>query len=394
MLPRPYPDELVGSIITRGAIHSGLAPKRLLSDLMDSPRSNLSYFMPVGLRTLSARMRLAPEELLWNHTVFPYCCAYMTDGEVARLENAFLHSESTSERCSAALVASITRGSARLRFCAECVVDDTVEYGESYWHRKHSLPATHVCTSHGTALRSLVLGQSSRAFALGLPHHQTTCKNDGPNLAQSTLELLAKHSGNLLTAKPSSSRGIHERYRQLALGKGYATDRRQVSSRRLSDDLRIWFGSDYLAQLGSAITATVQTWPALMTRRSTSVTFAPVKHVLLKCFLDECTSDMKRTTHAKPGPKPREIAALDLEVAAHIRRATQRAVRRGSVITVRELLVRSGHWHIYRHRSTEMPATSAAVVEFRRTDVSQRKLGGRLAHQKNMARRAARQRIG
>ncbi len=76
-LPAPYPGELIDSVLSRGVIHTGLAPKRLLYRLVGNKRSGHSFLLPPSLKHLAEEMGIEPVHLLWRHTVFPFTVAFM-----------------------------------------------------------------------------------------------------------------------------------------------------------------------------------------------------------------------------------------------------------------------------------------------------------------------------
>ena len=89
-LPTPYPDEIMGSVIARGCVHSGLPPKRMLENIFQSPRSYYSFLMPSCFHRLGLLTGKSPETILDEHTVFPYTVAFMQVDERERLRKKAL----------------------------------------------------------------------------------------------------------------------------------------------------------------------------------------------------------------------------------------------------------------------------------------------------------------
>ena len=89
-LPKPYPDEVIGSVVARGCIQTGLSLKRLLSDIAGSNRSYASFLMSSNVVAMEAWCGIDPEELLQEHTMFPYAVGFMPKATRAALESKAL----------------------------------------------------------------------------------------------------------------------------------------------------------------------------------------------------------------------------------------------------------------------------------------------------------------
>lgn len=85
LLPKPYPDEAIGSIIARGVWHTGLPLKSLLKSIFGPTKSCISFLMGTSFSGLSRATGLAPEELMLLHTVFSYATAFMPQATRAQL---------------------------------------------------------------------------------------------------------------------------------------------------------------------------------------------------------------------------------------------------------------------------------------------------------------------
>lgn len=388
-LPRPYPGELVGGVLCRAVIHTGLPAKRLLTEVLGKRRSNLSFFLPSDLSRLADLMRMDPHQLLWEHTAFPYIVAFMAPADVDRFSAKALGRDAQLGSISS-LIQSVTQGLPALRYCPDCVVNDIVERGESYWHRDHCLPAMHVCARHGGPLRLSDISTSvaSRAYSMGLPQHQRG-RPALPELDDGTLHALARTGQELLRRAGGHTADWASHYRRLALAKGFVTGTGEVASAQLAMDLRATYGMDYLASVNCPVDEPSRSWPALMVRERVLAPFAPVKHVLLQVFLDRCEAGPKVLAYRPPGKVPRDPHSLDEALARQVRKAVIRANLRNVQTTVTQLMKDTGQWSAFRHNRTSFPKTAAELAAFRTTEASERKLGGREAHQQNMARRAA-----
>ena len=314
LLPKPYPDEVIGSVIARGAKHSGLSLNAIFLSIYGTKRSYASFLMGADFHRLGLLTGTDPEELLLSHTVFPYATAFMAPSTKLDFVSKAL-SLNTSEECLGSLTKNITHGVAFRRICPLCVKADLDEYGESYWRRRHLLPAALVCLEHGAKLlitnvpscgraqsREAVLphavqirkvapnqecaltattaqSQSLTAFASPLPTHLTT------TLSLTQLTSMAKVSSSALGWTVDLSTDPRQQYREKALELGYKMKSGDVAGKVLSGALQNFFGTGLLEATGCAMTDR-SPWPSQMVRPAVGVPFATTKYVLIQTFLE------------------------------------------------------------------------------------------------------------
>lgn len=150
--PTPYPDELLGSLLIRACHHLGLSPKALVN-LLDDGSGDMFFLYPSFFQSLSRLTNLTPEDLLLNHTVFPYAAIGLPPQRRALLKRELLNStgRGNSIRLRASLGLHVESLSHR-RFCPICREEECNRIGESYWHCHHMLPGVFVCPEHGEPL--------------------------------------------------------------------------------------------------------------------------------------------------------------------------------------------------------------------------------------------------
>jgi hypothetical protein len=333
-------------------------------------------------------MRAEPHKLLWENTAFPYIVAFMAPADVDRLAKKALGQDAQQGSISS-LIQSVTQGLPALRYCPDCMVDDIAEQGESYWHRDHCLPATHVCGLHGTRLHlgDFATSIASRAYGMGLPQHQRG-RPEPARVSDTTAQALARRSRELLCRFDGHVADWQAQYRELALAKGFVMASGEVASAQLTTDLQSTYGEDYLAGLGCPVAEPSRSWPALMVRKRIAVPFAPVKHVLIRTFLESCDVSPKTLAYRPPGKVQRDSSSLDEQLARRVRKAVILTNLRNVQTTVTQLIRETGYWSAFRHDRSKFPQTTAELTAFRATEASERKLGGREAHQRRMTSRA------
>ena len=193
-LPRPYPDELVGSMLQRGRRVLGLEQMEFLSRLSDHPSLRAHSLLFSRFEQLAHTYGLPLDKFVMEHTVLPYLMAFMKARDREQLLELVLSENGNYGPFAHRAVA----GEQWLRRCPECVVAELREYGESYWHRVHQLSAVYVCVHHQTALE-----WTSQRLTVGaevIPPHESaiTRQVQNLNLPPALAWKVAKASANAL----------------------------------------------------------------------------------------------------------------------------------------------------------------------------------------------------
>lgn len=363
--PWPYPDEVLGSLLVRACRHTGLPFAQIIHQLAGhSDRSYVSFLLPQFLVELGRETGLSPISLLREHTVFPYVASFKPPVQVRKLERSMLsgqaHMSSTTRL--------VTKALPFRRYCAACVNEDIANYGESYWHRVHLLPIVHVCPRHELPL--IVTGINARRGDGQETHHwnyelpqEVKGESKPPALSAELLLDLARRSRLLLDHRRTSRHDWYGKYCRVAKSKGYVDQKGQVSGLVMAHDLHAFYGSSLLEEAHCGYTLQDRrSWPVLMVREQPKIPFSPVKHILLRTFLDKCPGGQKAGSQRLPGRRPRDFSDMDDQISQQVREAAR--VIRGYA-TVKELLTQVGGWELYRHRRQSLPKTAAVVREFK-----------------------------
>ncbi len=179
--PRPYPGEILYSVLARCARHLGNLSQTQIDLLLfgvERRKRNIAFSSRLGTvaAKLPAHCGITAEVLLLEHTVFPYYAAIM---EPAQRQRA------VASRLAATTTASFSgtgwkwfRPGDVLRFCAECYAAMLDSYGEAYWLREHQIPSVLVCPKHGSVLRRADMsGAGTRGYC---PASIESCPADAP----------------------------------------------------------------------------------------------------------------------------------------------------------------------------------------------------------------------
>lgn len=154
-------DELLYSSVARYHIQSGNALYRqTLQDLFGDANAHSSAILPTRLGTMAEQTEsfgYSFEELLYNHTIFPFLTAFYDDVSVANLYTRAKESQSGPIHSELGLFGSSDAKLTTLRFCPGCYTEELKRFGEGYWHRLHQTPGVYICEKHRTPLLSTLV---------------------------------------------------------------------------------------------------------------------------------------------------------------------------------------------------------------------------------------------
>lgn len=376
ILPKPYPDEIIGSVIARASNHSGLPMKPLIRGLFGRSQSTTSMLMGGNLSPVSKYTGLNIEELLINHTIIPYTIAFMPQAQQIALLSKCLNLRKKEESLSS-LTKIASHGVPFRRVCNECISYELQTYGETYWHRAHLLPATHICVIHGTRLRrtDIPLRGMAQIRSAQLPDSLKSY-GAGVRLPEDALIELTNLSVRALNRELDFSIDWLALHRTSARQLGYEMSGGGVASHKLARDVLKFYGYKFLADAGCEISPREsQSWPTLMVRPNTASNLAAPKHALVHVFLQLAGQCDGQLGYRAPGKPSRDYVAFDAKVLAHIKTTLSEAT--DCRHSVKDLLSKAGALSAFRHDRSRFPKTSEYIEEFRKTNQSQRQVGRR-----------------
>lgn len=375
LLPRPYPDEVIGSVIERACHQSGLSVKLMARSLFGPSRTHLSFLMASKLPELARNIGLDAEELLALHTMFPYAVAYMPRSEQSKLKLKALCLE--DGECIGSITKNVSHGVLMRRFCPQCLSEDLHRYGESYWRRSHLLPGGFICTRHGTELVETEVRLKDNVLfrTVVLPQNATTLPRPVP-VSDSISKALQEISLRALNARMELQENWPSVYRQMARDKGYEMKGGNVAARRLADDLCAFYGPELLRVTGCEFpTSGRQPWPSLMIRAGLVQNYATAKHVLFHTFFQLAPGAALEFGYEKPGKKDLDFEKLDANGLVKLKSFVNAHLPSGRRFTVEELLAEIGIWQSFRHHRNRYPLIAEWLAGFKASDQSSRQTG-------------------
>lgn len=155
-VPRPYPDELLYSLIARSARYLGHWSPKGLTEAVYGRRTVLaSPDLPSSLLLLKplalTAWEITPEQLAHRHTLVGYYTHYLGAASRRHVVRDMLR-QGKHLHVRLGICSGVVKVPQYFRLCALCAADDMRRFGETYWRRAHHLPGVLVCHNHGAVL--------------------------------------------------------------------------------------------------------------------------------------------------------------------------------------------------------------------------------------------------
>lgn len=150
--PEIYPDELVYSWFCRYYVHSGcvshkIALKNLMYSKSDAPSKEfIGHLNNHAFNTISHIIPI--EELVINHTMYPEYARFLPYDKKKYSLEKLINNKSCDPHQIMTILPRNDNEDKYLKFCSECVSEDRIRYGETYWHRSHQLRGVNTCVKH------------------------------------------------------------------------------------------------------------------------------------------------------------------------------------------------------------------------------------------------------
>lgn len=256
------PYELLCSPVCRTRVRYPIPSKVLIRGLgVASLRSLFSVF-PSGLKHLAASVPVShpwhdrPLKILREHTLFGYYTHYHQPERISDLEVRATSERALSIGWSLQTMYRCYAAKTHPRFCLDCVIEDEVKWGFSYFHCEHQLPGVGLCWIHATPL--LIgcrrCGPAPLARETLYIPRRCRCIYRHPLLAFESLPVkrevllwIAQQSEYLLKSPARALRP--DMFLAFAIRKGYRT-RNKADYAGLAEALERRYGTEVLEWLG------------------------------------------------------------------------------------------------------------------------------------------------
>lgn len=292
--PHPYPDELLYSVFARYHKRTGnIAAKITMEELLGSKTASAVVEFPSHLSELTKRMpagaKYSIDDFIYQHTLLPIFVPFLPSERVEHIVAEMCANKDVSIQQCTGLIASTIRPFKFLRFCPECLQEEQIRLGESYWHRSHQFPGVFLCTTHKCLLCSSTVSAHEYKHCF-VPATKEVCyfSNHQRYNAFVTESLLqVAEAVNWLLTCPiieSGCKNFRDKYIQLLAKKDLLHGKNSVDQQAFIHQFQAFYGQELLSLLQSKVDYRETCWLKAIVRKHHK-TFHPIRHILLMLFL-------------------------------------------------------------------------------------------------------------
>ena len=178
-----------------------------------------------------------------------------------------------------------------LRYCPICADEDSVLFGEPYWHRVHQLPGMAYCMKHRVRIMSSGVKMHETMTMFRPASDEIRAEKHDAGLQDGLMPFkkaflqIGRESEWLLRHGADIDWGANgqEKYRRLLRENGVATIQGIMDYEALSNNFNRYWGEDFLEALCEE-TSDFREWTRQI-QGARMVSFRPLYHILLMCFL-------------------------------------------------------------------------------------------------------------
>jgi len=291
--PIPQPDEILIHIAARyqdlrslPSLHSPI------EHFFGTPAPKLSYEFPVGLDRLSTVIpgsHFTPEYFIAKHTMLPLYKPFLPISRSDKIIKFMCGRPISSTNTIANALSCRIKRPTHYRYCPIHAAEEIKVLGYPYFHRLHQVPGVVVCPIHRCNLETSNVATSSGRHLYSANGHtqiqnmtiisEKAVSNDFVIFAQDAEWLLNNGMDTL------SIDNLQQRYIDLLIERGLASNTGHVSSNRLVDAFLERFDDKFIDNFDSRIDPqNRRSWLARIVQ--TNEVQHPIRHLLLLRFLD------------------------------------------------------------------------------------------------------------
>ncbi|EDM66663.1 Transposon Tn7 transposition protein tnsD [Moritella sp. PE36] len=178
ILPIPYPDELIYSVIARYGVHFGrTSPKAILDDIFSDRKIIATIDLPNQLSKVSNQLPALTDysetNLAYKHTFFPIYAPFTLESRKHKCLKLLSNRSQGSVHLMLGISASRVNKNITLKYCPQCLDEQLQQYGEYYWKRSWQVTGAECCLKHGMLIDSDITINSNHrhAYFAASPEH-------------------------------------------------------------------------------------------------------------------------------------------------------------------------------------------------------------------------------
>jgi hypothetical protein len=296
--PKPYPDELLYSIIARYCIQSGNTNVIYSSEDIfgrDNRCFAISPELPGNIDLLVSNIpnstELTSNYFICNSTLFPYIASFLPEEGAREVYNIMKAGQTSVIYNKAGLVSGSIKSNRMFRFCPKCIDEDIKAYGEAYWHRSHQVTGVFICPIHKEPTYDSDIPYRGNYRMNYIAASKDVCKveldiNYKTEVAEK-LFWIAEDIYEILN-RPFEYQSLAKKkflYMEHLIEKKIANMISMVHQKRLRKELIDFWGTEVLEMLQSPIEESREcNWLNILTWEKKNISL-PIRHILLMRFL-------------------------------------------------------------------------------------------------------------
>lgn len=152
--PKPYPNELIYSVLARAGVHEGeTSPKQLLDSVFANRKVIATVDLPSHVECVAdqypATLNLSAPVLVRDHTLWPIYAPFIHFERKKAIEEWMFGKSRGAAHLAAGVAASRVRAKQKLLLCKACREESERIHGEAFWDRRWQVPLVYSCPTHG-----------------------------------------------------------------------------------------------------------------------------------------------------------------------------------------------------------------------------------------------------
>ena len=266
--PTPYPGEWWYSVLCRYHVRSGYSKHATtISELYGDHPMVHGRLIPGGdCATILSNLPpgvLSIDDVLANHTLLPYYTRFFETDKKRQVWEALQAGRGSGITSVRTQMPDGTEG---LKFCPNCYLLDTQEYGEPFWRRVHQIPLLGYCPMHKIPLVTVPI-KFARLSEVFLPLISVHCQGDEHGEIAPWMEPLTAMLMALLCGDYTPTVGYNNLHTAL-INAGYGVDKiskyQTLSVEKIQEAARAYYGAQiyeqYFASLSAAVLSRLVHW--------------------------------------------------------------------------------------------------------------------------------------
>lgn len=293
VLPLPYPDELLYSVITRYHLRvNNSNPKLTVREVFGTENVIPTFDLLSHLDDLSQRsktIKISSDQWIDEHTLYSYYAPFLPTERRKRLRRMMKSNDGSGIHMMVGITASSVDRNGELRFCPSCYEEDIKRFGEPYWHRTHQATGVMVCPNHMVLLHRITYPVSDRHGLTILPIARHLFQFEPvlklPERTLSRLYEIAQDVQLLLSTGCSLELyNSRESLLHKLSDRGCMTPANRIRQRELEEQFISYYGKKLLELMDCMTYGNEYCWLAVATRKARRAVH-PLRQLLLIRFL-------------------------------------------------------------------------------------------------------------